>query len=293
MGVYSIKDLENISGIKAHTLRIWEQRYNIITPKRTDTNIRYYDEQDLKLVLNISVLQEHGYKISKIAAMTPDWMHKQVLELSDTGMRHADQIQNLTVAMLDLEEERFEKILTKCTFQMGFEQTMMQVIFPFLTKIGVLWQTGAINPAHEHFISHLIRQKLIVATDGQLANYQAATKYMLFLPDGELHEISLLFANYLLRTRKQRVIYLGQCLPFRDIESVYAIHRPQYLFTIITSVPGADEVQAYINKLAEAFPEVTILISGYQIISRDIYAPENVIVIRKIQDLIAFVEKRN
>jgi len=292
MSVYSIKDLENLSGIKAHTLRIWEQRYNIINPKRTDTNIRYYDDQDLKLVLNISLLQEHGYKISKIAEMTPDTMHKQVLDLSDQGLRHADQIQAMTISMIDLDEERFEKIITKCALQMGFEQTMVQVIFPFLTKIGILWQTGSINPAHEHFISHLIRQKIIVATDGQLTNYNPSTKkYMLFLPDGEMHELSLLFANFLLRSRKQRVVYLGQSLPFQDLEVAYAIHKPQYICTIITSVPGPDDVQAYINRLANAFSDATILVSGYQAVSQDLYAPDNVTIIRKIQDLIDFAEE--
>jgi len=292
MSIYSIKDLENLSGIKAHTLRIWEQRYNIISPKRTDTNIRYYDDCDLKLVLNISLLQEHGYKISKIAEMSPEAMHKQVLDLSEQGMRHADQIQALTIAMIDLDEERFEKILTRCALQMGFEQAMIQVIFPFLTKIGILWQTGAINPAHEHFICHLIRQKVIVATDGQVMNYGAGTrKYMLFLPDGEMHELSLLFANYLLRARKQRVVYLGQSLPFQDMESVYNVHKPDYIFSVITSVPGPDDVQAYINKLSVSFPEATILVSGYQAVSQDIYAPDNVKVVRKIQDLIEFAEE--
>jgi DNA-binding transcriptional MerR regulator len=291
MSIYSIKDLENLSGIKAHTLRIWEQRYNIISPKRTDTNIRYYDDQDLKLVLNISMLQEHGYKISKIAEMSPESMHRQVLDLSDHGMRHADQVQAMTVSMIDLDEDRFEKILNKCSLQLGFEQTMVQIIFPFLTKIGILWQTGSINPAHEHFISHLIRQKVIVATDGQVTSYEPTTKkYMLFLPDGELHELSLLFANYLLRARKQRVVYLGQSLPFQDVESVYQVHQPQYLFTVITSIPGPDDVQAYINRLSSTFSKSTILISGYQAVSQDIYAPDNIVIVRKIQDLIDFAE---
>lgn len=292
MSIYSIKDLENLSGIKAHTLRIWEQRYNIISPKRTDTNIRYYDDQDLKLVLNISMLQEHGYKISKIAEMSPESMHRQVLDLSDHGLRHADQIQAMTVSMIDLDEDRFEKILNKCSLQLGFEQTMVQIIFPFLTKIGILWQTGSINPAHEHFISHLIRQKVIVATDGQVTSYEPTTKkYMLFLPDGELHELSLLFANYLLRARKQRVVYLGQSLPFQDVESVYQVHQPQYLFTVITSIPGPDDVQAYINRLSSTFSKSTILISGYQAVSQDIYAPDNIVIVRKIQDLIDFAEE--
>lgn len=291
MSVYSIKDLENLSGIKAHTLRIWEQRYGIISPERTDTNIRYYNDRDLKLVLNISLLQEHGYKISKIAGMSAEDMHKQVLDLSDRSNRHDDQIQGLTIAMVDLDEDRFEKIVTRCTLQMGFEQTMMQVIYPFLTKIGVLWQTGSINPAQEHFISNLIRQKLIVATDAQPISHGANDKkYMLFLPSGELHELSLLFANFLLRIRRQRVIYLGQNLPLADAQAVYAIHKPDYILTFITAPPGSDDVQAYIDKLADAFPQAVVLVSGYQVVSQDIRAIGNVLVIRKTQDLIDFAE---
>lgn len=291
MSVYSIKDLENLSGIKAHTLRIWEQRYNIVTPKRTDTNIRYYDDNDLKLILNISLLQEHGFKISKIAQMQPDIIHRQVLDLSEQDIRYTDQIQALTIAMIDLDEERFEKVLTRCALQMGFEQTMIQVIFPFLIRIGILWQTAAITPAQEHFISHLIRQKIIVAADGQITNYtNQQHKYMLFLPDGELHELSLLFANYLLKVRKQKVIYLGQSLPFQDIESVHAIHKPDYLFTIITSVPGPDELQPYITKLSQAFPNTTILITGYQAVTQSLDCPSNVLIMKKIQDFIEFID---
>src|SRR4028119_2082894 len=164
MSVYSIKDLEHLSGIKAHTLRIWEQRYNIIRPKRTDTNIRYYDDTDLKLVLNISLLKEHGFKISEIARMTMEDMSQEVLSLTDKNLRYSDQIQALTLSMIDLDEERFEKIMSTNALQVGFEQTMINIVYPFLIKIGVLWQTGAISPAQEHFISNLIRQKLTVPT---------------------------------------------------------------------------------------------------------------------------------
>ena len=293
MSFYSIKDLENLSGIKAHTLRIWEQRYDIVSPKRTDTNIRYYDDRDLKLVLNISLLQEHGHKISKIAGMSPEAMHQQVLDLTNRSSSHNDQIQALTIAMIDLDELRFDKIVARCVAQMGFEQTMIQVVYPFLTKIGILWQTGSINPAQEHFITNLIRQKLIVATDSQAADYwDGSKKYMLFLPSGELHELSLLFSNFLLRTRRQRVIYLGQNLPFKDAEAVYAVHKPDYIFTVITASPGPDEVQAYINSLATSFPQAMILVSGYQVVSQDILAPGNVVIIRKIQDLVDFVDEK-
>lgn len=291
MSTYSISDLEHLSGIKAHTLRIWEQRYNIICPKRTDTNIRFYDDTDLKLVLNISLLKEHGFKISEIARMTIEDMSQEVLALTDKNLRYSDQIQALTLSMIDLDEERFEKIMATSSLQSGFEQTMINIVYPFLTKIGVLWQTGAISPAQEHFISNLIRQKLIVAIDGQIMRSNNSPKYMLFLPEGELHEISLLFATFLLKARQNRVVYLGQSLPFVDIAGAYKIHRPDFLFSVITSTPGVEDIQAYINKLSESFPGSKILLTGYQVVTQDLMIPANVIVIRKFRDLVQFAEE--
>jgi DNA-binding transcriptional MerR regulator len=152
---YSIKDLEQLSGIKAHTLRIWEQRYNLLCPKRTDTNIRYYDDQDLKLILNVALLNDNGFKISKIASMEPSEMREEVMKLTERTLTHDDQIHALTISMIEMDEDRFDKILSTNILKLGFEQTMMNIIYPFMSKIGVLWQTGAINPAQEHFISNL------------------------------------------------------------------------------------------------------------------------------------------
>ncbi len=170
MSTYSIKDLEQLSGIKAHTLRIWEQRYNLLNPKRTDTNIRFYDDNDLKLILNVALLNDNGYKISKIASMNQEEMRAEVMKLTDRTLTHDDQIHALTICMIEMDEERFDKVLSTNILKLGFEQTMMNIVYPFMSKIGVLWQTGAINPAHEHFISNLVRQKLIVAIDGQVVS---------------------------------------------------------------------------------------------------------------------------
>jgi MerR family transcriptional regulator, light-induced transcriptional regulator len=292
MSVYSIKDLEHLSGIKAHTLRIWEQRYNIITPKRTDTNIRLYDDIDLKLVLNISLLKDHGFKISEIAKMSAADMTHEVMAITEKKLNYPDQIQTLTISMIDLDEDRFEKIMSTNILQQGFEQTMINIIFPFLTKIGMLWQTGAIGPAQEHFITYLIRQKLIVAIDGQLPSRKTVPKkFMLFLPDGELHELSLLFANYLLRSRQHKVIYLGQSLPFQDLCAAFQVHKPDYLLSIITSTPSQNEVQPYVEKLASRFPDTQLLLSGFQVVSQDIAAPDNTTIIRNIRELIEFAEE--
>jgi len=287
MSSYSIKDLEQLSGIKAHTLRIWEQRYNIIAPKRTDTNIRTYDDQDLKLVLNISLLKDHGYKISEISRMTADEMAREVITISDRKLNYPDQIHALTISMIDLDEDRFEKIVSTNILQFGFENTMIHIIYPFLSRIGTLWVTGSIGPAQEHFITNLIRQKIIVAIDGQVSKQRPnAKKYLLYLPEGEMHEISLLFANYIIRARYNKVVYLGQSLPFNELAFACDVHKPDYIFTAITSVPSNHEVQPYIDRMSRQFPASQLLLTGYQVVGQDLTLPGNATVINNIEDLI-------
>ncbi|WP_421893874.1 MerR family transcriptional regulator [Marinoscillum sp.] len=294
MSTFSIRDLEHLSGIKAHTIRIWEQRYELIKPKRTDTNIRFYDDQDLKLILNVALLKENGVKISKIAEMTHGDMQREVLKVTELNLRYPEQIHALTISMVDIDEERFEKIISTNILKLGFEKTMMNIIFPFLTKIGILWQTGAINPAQEHFISNLVRQKLIVAIDGQYsAPVDKAKKYVLYLPEGELHELSLLFADYLIKSRNHKTIYLGHSLPIMDLEAVCDIHKPDFLLSVLTTVPGPSDVQGYVDHLSEKFPDCQILLTGYQVIGQDVQAPSNVTFFTRFDQMIDFVEIHN
>ncbi|WP_299461466.1 MerR family transcriptional regulator [uncultured Microscilla sp.] len=289
---YSIKDLEHLSGIKAHTLRIWEQRYKLVEPKRTDTNIRYYNDNDLKLILNVSLLKEHGFKISTIAKMQKDEIKEEVLSITQKSDRYTDQIQGLTLAMIDMDEERFEKIIATSTLQAGFEKTVVNIIYPFLVKIGALWQAGSINVAQEHFISNLIRQKTIVAIDGQInSTDKNAKKYLMFLPNNENHELGLLFANYLVRVRSQRVIYLGTSLPYDDLITTSAHYQPDYMVSIFTSYPVRKDVQKYIDKLASNFADKTILLSGSQVVAQPLDIPENIYVFKKMADLINFIEE--
>ncbi|OYX17516.1 MAG: helix-turn-helix-type transcriptional regulator [Algoriphagus sp. 32-45-6] len=290
MSTYSIKDLEQLSGIKAHTLRIWEQRYSLLNPKRTDTNIRYYDDDDLKLILNVALLNDNGYKISKIASMQMPEIREEVRKLTERSLTHDDQIHALTISMIEMDEERFDRVLEGNIEKLGFEQTMLNIIYPFMSKIGVLWQTGAINPAQEHFISNLVRQKLIVAIDRQ-SFQQGGKKFLLYLPEGELHEISLLFANYLIKSKGHRVIYLGQSTPNDDLLAVYRIHEPDFLVTVITTSPASEYVQDYINALADRFSKSKIIVSGYQVIGQDIKLPANVLQMNYIRDIKQFVEE--
>ncbi|GAB2617206.1 MerR family transcriptional regulator [Belliella aquatica] len=290
VSTYSIKDLEQLSGIKAHTLRIWEQRYNLLTPKRTDTNIRFYDDDDLKLILNVALLNDNGYKISKIAKMDLPEIRAEVVKLSERTLTHDDQIHALTICMIEMDEERFDKVLTTNILKIGFEQTMLNIIYPFMSKIGVLWQTGAINPAQEHFMSNLVRQKLIVAIDGQIYK-GGGKKFLLFLPEGELHEISLLFAAYLIKLKGHKVYYLGQSTPRADLELIYKMHKPEYLMTVITTSPGSEQVQEYVDNLCSTYSESEIILSGYQILGQDLKFPKNVKVMNYIRNIKEYLEE--
>jgi len=288
---YSIKEIEQLSGIKAHTLRIWEQRYNFIKPKRTDTNIRFYDDNDLKYVLNVSLLKDHGYKISQICSMPEVDIQLEVSRLMDKKMGFSEQIQSLTLSMLELDEERFEKTLSTNILQIGFERTMMNLIYPFFQRIGILWQTGTITPAQEHFISNLVRQKIIVAIDGQIVNSDDfKNKFLLFLPENELHEMSLLFSAYIIKVRNNRVIYIGQNVPHDDLVVIYKDHNPDYLLTVMTTYPSACEVQSYVNTLSESFENSKVLISGNQIVDHDMKIPDNIVLLNKLQDLVHFCD---
>ncbi len=293
MARYSIKDLEKLSNIKAHTLRVWEQRYEIIAPKRTSTNIRYYDDADLQLILNISFLNRNGHKISHIAEMSAEEIRGLVISISDSNLEFPNQVNALVIAMVNLNEERFEKIISTNTLQFGFEKTMLHIVYPFLSRVGILWQTGSINPAHEHFITNLIRQKLIVAIDGQISPQNpSAKKYALFLPEGELHELSLLFATYLIKSRHNRAIYLGRGLPLKDIEIIVDLYEPDYVMTIITSYPNKEEIVSYVRELLKKCPGKTVLLSGYQVIQarKELKALKGVEVFEEMMDMIHFID---
>jgi MerR family transcriptional regulator, light-induced transcriptional regulator len=264
MGKYSIKELEQLSGIKAHTIRIWEKRYKLIDPSRTTTNIRFYSDDDLKKIINVSLLNNSGIKISKIADMSLDAMSKKVIEISEVNSETSVYIDQMVISMIDMEEEMFEKILSNLILRFGFEKAIIDVVYPFLEKIGILWQTHNITPAHEHFISNLIRQKIIVAIDGLPIPPKGAKKILLFLPEGEMHEMGLLFYHYIARKNGCRTYYLGQSVPHDDLKEVVKIHQPDMMITAIISSTNGN-VEHYLKKLSDDFNKVPILISGYQV----------------------------
>jgi len=291
--IYSIKDLENLTGIKAHTIRMWEQRYGIVEPKRTATNIRYYDAEDLKRMLKVALLNQNGYRISKISKLSPEELSQAAENTLDRAGDHHAQIKALTVAMLDLDESRFERLMQLNIQQMGFETTMLNIIYPFLMQVGVLWTTDSISPSQEHFITHLIKQKLIVAIDRLgYSQPKTAPRFLLFLPSDELHEISLLFAYYLIKARRCQAAYLGQSLPIADIQEAYEVYKPQFLVTSITSpISGQGGAERYLQLLGKNFPDARLLVGGIQVVAQDLDVPKNVEVINKIQDLMEVLKE--
>ncbi len=265
MSTYSIKDLERLTGIKAHTIRIWEKRYAIVDPSRTDSNIRWYNDDDLKKLLNVSILNRHGYKISRIAGLTPQQINQKIMEVVRPESDYLSQIESLVVSMIELNEDRFEKILNQSIIKIGFEETLYYVVYPFFEKIGLLWQTGTINPAQEHFISNLIRMKLCVAIDSLPAvTNPGARKIIMFLPEWELHELGLLTYYYIAKKHGVKVYYLGQNVPFHDLISVAQTVTPDLLATYFVSAISREELDHYLSELASNFPKQHILISGMQ-----------------------------
>jgi DNA-binding transcriptional MerR regulator len=247
---YAIKDIERLTGIKAHTIRIWEKRYNIVEPTRTDTNIRYYSDNDLKKLLNTVTLNKYGVKISKIAEMSEEEVKQKVLEITDNARDLKILLEGLTLSMIEVDEDRFEKILNGCILKFGFEETMVNVVYPFFKRIGVMWLTGTVSPGQEHFISNLLRQKLIVAIDGQFIQPKATSKkFLFFLPEGELHELGLLFYQYLVKSKGHKAIYLGQSVPIEDVAQISSRNDVKYLVTALLSYGSSEDAINYLNNL--------------------------------------------
>jgi MerR family transcriptional regulator, light-induced transcriptional regulator len=284
---YSIKDIENLTNIKAHTIRIWEKRYGIIKLDRSDTNIRSYSEEELRKLLNISILINNGIKISHIAAYSPNEIREKAFFLLQNINDTESHIKNLVIAMVELNESKFEKILSKSIINLGFEKTMMNLVYPFLAHIGVLWQTGSINPAQEHFISNLVRQKLISSIDSiDFKENQNAKKFMLFLPEGEWHELGLLFYYYILKVRGHQVLYLGQSTPLNSLMKSAEIWPVNFLVLFAISSFSVASYSNYLIELSANFKSSKIIVAGDQLKLNTEKFPSNVI---GILDAIEFI----
>ncbi|MCB0481768.1 MAG: MerR family transcriptional regulator [Flavobacteriales bacterium] len=247
MRKYQIKDLERLTGIKAHTIRIWEKRYNLLTPERTDTNIRYYQDDDLRKLLNVTLLMGKGQKISKLSNLSEKELYSEVQKSLTNTIEISKDLETfligLTIAMVELDEDKFNQIYYKSIHQKGFQHTITDLIYPFLVKIGFMWGVNEINPAQEHFVSNLIRQKMLAAINELPSNVSQKDVYVLYLPQNELHEIGLIMAHYLLKVRGYKVYYLGQDVPFDDLKAVVDYVNPSHIMTILTTFNTQEQVQ--------------------------------------------------
>jgi DNA-binding transcriptional MerR regulator len=292
MGQYSIKDIESLSGIKAHTLRVWEQRYDILRPHRTETNIRYYNDDQLKMILNIALLNKNGYKISKIAEMDQEQIRDIILHLTDNSEGRDGLLDSLIHAMVDFDEVRFEKTLNTAIIRMGFADAFEQLLLPFLERTGLLWSTGVIKPVQEHFMSNLIKRKLAVAIDNQfITRHQYTRKFVLFLPEGEWHEVMLLFTDLLLRINGHEVIYLGCSVPMDDIYTLGKVFKPDYLVSFITAPLQTTTLPQFIKLLSSSYPHNRILIGGPQMAIQKLALPKNVIYLADKETLISHISQ--
>ena len=253
---FQIRDLEEFSGVKAHTIRIWEKRYGLLEPARTDTNIRTYGINDLRTILNVAYLNRQGHKISRIASLDPAAREKLVNETALAEKSGEGTLTSLKMAMLGFDEVLFDNVEGKYREANGFDRVVEDLYLPLLEHIGVLWQTSAICPAHEHFISNIIRHKLIAAASAiPLRSVPRTTTYILFLPPDELHELSLLYVNLLLRRESHRTIYLGQSVPIEDLRQLSGTPIQHHIFiTSLTSFPALPELERMINELATMLP---------------------------------------
>ncbi|MET2984628.1 MerR family transcriptional regulator [Aureibaculum conchae] len=248
---FSIKDLENFTGIKPHTIRIWEKRYNLLEPSRTDTNIRYYDEHNFVKLLNINLLYNNGFKISKIAEFSEEALLLKAKEIISDKALEDGAINSFKLAMLNFNAVLFNDAYNKLLAEKSFRQIFVEVFIPFLDLIGFLWQSKSIKPIHEHFISNLIMQKLHSNIErNQASNFVQSDKtFVLYLPMNEIHELGLLFLHYELTIRGYHSIYLGQNIDIESVEDVKKLYAKVHFISYFTVSPSENDLDSYIEKV--------------------------------------------
>lgn len=247
---FSIKDLENLTGVKAHTIRIWEKRYNLLEPERTETNIRTYDLKNLQKLLNISYLNANGYKISKVAAMDANEIRSVVKQTAEKDITHNHAISTFKLAMLNFDQKLFYETYSGLEKEKGFIKIFYDDFMPLMGEIGMLWQTDTITPAHEHFLTTLIRQKLLTSTE-EIQSKNIITKdkvFVLYLPDNEVHELGLMLLNYEIIAKGYQCIFLGQSVPIDALEDLLNYYDELIFVSYFTVKPEKEKLQDYFKE---------------------------------------------
>lgn len=294
MVIYSINDIEKLTGVKAHTLRIWEKRYNVIPNRRTESNIRFYLHEDLQLILNIAMLNNNGLKISKIACLKKDEMKQMVADYCNVDIAFEAQLDAITLSILELNEYKFLKILNHEISIKGFEQTMEDTVFPLLDKLSMMWLAGSVKGMHENFVNNIIRGKLIVEIDKLGYNTSTCSKkFILFLPESENHEMSLLYASFVLKKYGANILYLGADVTTPDLVNAVSVFKPNFIFTIMNDEPENFRLQSYLDELGNNIKDIKILMMGYQMIKHNLNFQENISVINSVDELRHLVQACN
>jgi methanogenic corrinoid protein MtbC1 len=289
MNAFTIKDLENLSGIKSHTIRIWEQRYSFLKPNRTDTNIRYYNNEELKIILNVALLNKYGFKISHIDKMSEGEMVQKIHNINDQYAQQEHVVNSMIDAMIKMDLDVFDLLLNENIRIRGIEKTIHQLIFPFMERIGVLWVTGHINPAQEHLVSNMIKQKLIVGTEMISPMLKLDKTGVLFLPEGEFHELGLLYVQFLLKSKGIKVYYLGANVPVDDVEYVIKHKKPDFIYSHLTSVSNAFSFEKFLNSSLKKLNNVPFIISGRLAASYEKKIPSQIYFKKSVQEVTEFI----
>ncbi len=289
MDAFTIKELENLSGIKAHTIRVWEQRYSFLKPQRTTTNIRYYTNEELKTVLNIALLNKYGYKISHINKMRPDELTEKLISLSNLQAQQERVINELLQYTIDMDIEKLEATLNQFVNTKGIDKVITQIIFPFLEKIGILWLANHVHPAQEHLVTNIVRQKLIAGIETAFSPVYAPKTVLLYLPEGEYHELGILYIHYLLKCKGIKVLYLGANVPMKDLEFVYSVKKPDFIYTHLTTVASNFNFEKFLCFLGARFPPSTVIISGQIAFNYKKRIPNTVSICRSLPDVMDFI----
>ena len=287
---FSIRELEALSGIKAHTIRIWEQRYNFLKPSRTETNIRTYNNDELKTLLTVALLNKYGYKISHIDEMNHQERINHLLQLPDKSALKENLVNQLIGYMIDLNCSGFESLLNEYILENGIEKTIEELIFQFLERVGILWQTSKIIPIQEHIVSNIIRQKIITAIERTKTDQNTKQSFLLLLPEDEHHEMGLLYVYYLLKKHGFTVIYLGASVPLVDIQYINQKKKPDFLYLHITSFPYQHSLGKYLNSLHTVANGSKVILSGSAISTYKKPLPTNFIQLASINDLLKYLE---
>ncbi len=291
--VFSIKDLENLSGIKAHTIRIWEKRYNVLEPMRSDTNIRSYDIRNLQKLLNIVLLHNYGYKISKIATLDQNEMNKLAKDIISEKSAKNHAISTFKMAMMNFDQSLFFQTYNQLLNEKTFREVFYTVFIPLMQELGFLWQTETITPAHEHFITYLIKQKLLINTEKvQILEPTKTDKvFVLFLPLNEIHELGLMYLNYEILLNGYQTIFLGESIPVSSLMDLKNSFEKITFLSYLTVEPNQDEVNNYIaeletNLLANTNHELLLLGRMTEFIT-DKTKFENIHIFNSIEELTA------